>query len=253
MAAILQAYINGKWVEIPAIKGLDGFSPLVEMDKTDGVLTIKVVDAEGGKQVSIDTGAGDMQKSVYDKDGDGIVDNAEKLGGYGHSSFRKKNEKIDYQTDLKNVPSILSELDDSLSNAVNSQAVKTYVDGKGNEIKEYVNGKENEIKEYVDGKENEIKEYVDGKEASNGVTITIPASAWTGEEAPFTATVACSNATASNILHVSPAGHANSAEQRAAITAALITATGQGTGTITLIADGEKPMMDIYINVVEVI
>lgn len=88
---------------------------------------------------------------------------------------------------------------------------------------------------------------------SNGVTITVPASAWTGEEAPYTATVACSNATASNILSISPAGHVNSAEQRAAITAALITATGQGTGTITLTADGEKPETDISINVVEVI
>ena len=93
----------------------------------------------------------------------------------------------------------------------------------------------------------------DALKTSNGVTITVPASAWTGDEAPYTATVACSNAKASNILSISPAGHVNSAEQRAAITAALITATGQGTGTITLTADGEKPDTDISINVVEVI
>lgn len=87
---------------------------------------------------------------------------------------------------------------------------------------------------------------------SNGVTITVPSSAWAGEEAPFTATVACGNAKTDNILHISPAGHVNSAEQRAAITAALITATGQGAGTITLTADGAKPEMDFSINVVEV-
>lgn len=93
----------------------------------------------------------------------------------------------------------------------------------------------------------------DALKTSNGVTITVPASAWTGDEAPYTATVACSNAKESNILSISPAGHVNSAEQRAAITAALITATGQGAGTITLTADGEKPETDISINVVEVI
>lgn len=92
----------------------------------------------------------------------------------------------------------------------------------------------------------------DAAKPSNGITVTVPASAWAGDEAPFTATVACSNAKAGNILHISPAGHANSAEQRAAITAALITATGQGAGSITLTADGEKPEMNFSINVVEV-
>lgn len=98
-----------------------------------------------------------------------------------------------------------------------------------------------------------VKTYVDSREKSNGVTITVAASAWEGSAAPYTATVTCSIATASNILAVSPAGQANSAAQRAAITAALITATGQGAGSITLTADGEKPETDIAINVVEVI
>lgn len=92
-----------------------------------------------------------------------------------------------------------------------------------------------------------------GIKASNGITISVPASAWTGSEAPYTATLACSNATANNILYISPAGHVNNAEQRAAIVAALITATGQGAGSITLTADGEKPEMAISINVVEVV
>jgi len=39
-----------------------------------------------------DLGAGDMLKSVYDTDGDGIVDNAEKLGGKDLSYFASKEE-----------------------------------------------------------------------------------------------------------------------------------------------------------------
>jgi len=93
----------------------------------------------------------------------------------------------------------------------------------------------------------------DALKVSNGVTITVPASAWTGEEAPYTATVACSNAKADNYLDISPAGHANSKEQREAIRNALIMVTGQGAGTITLTADGAKPEMDIFVNVLEVI
>lgn len=88
---------------------------------------------------------------------------------------------------------------------------------------------------------------------SVGVTIAIPSSAWVGEEAPYTATVACRIATASNILFVGAAGNASTAEQREAIRNAMIMATGQGDGTITLTADGEKPEMEISINVVEVV
>lgn len=218
--SVLRVLKNNEWVDIPALKGADGVSPAVSIAESSTSVTITITDATGSHIASIPKSSGDMQKSVYDANNDGIVDNAEKLGGQLPSAYRKAADPINYQTDVTNKPTIDTAVTAGSANAVTGEAVKTYVDGM---------------------------------EKSNGVTITVPASAWTGAEAPYTATVDCSVATASNLLAVSPAGQANSAEQRAAIAAAMITATGQGAGTITLTADGDKPEMAVAINVVEVI
>lgn len=47
---------------------------------SDDVYTKEETDAAIARTVT-EIGAGDMQKAVYDTDGDGVVDNAEKLGG----------------------------------------------------------------------------------------------------------------------------------------------------------------------------
>ena len=67
--------------------GADGFSPIISDSKVGKVTTVTVVDAEGTKSFEIldgadGTGAGDMLKSVYDTDDDGVVDNAEKVNNH---------------------------------------------------------------------------------------------------------------------------------------------------------------------------
>ena len=82
-------------------------------------------------------------------------------------------------------------------------------------------------------------------------SVTIAASAWTGDEAPYSATVQCAAATASNTLTVGVGGSMTAAQYREIARARLV-CTGQGAGTITLSAFGKKPENSITVNVLGV-
>lgn len=99
---------DGEFVDIPALvgpAGPAGVSPTVSVSKTGKVTTITIVDAEGTHTATINDGAdgssgsgtGDMLKATYDADGDGIVDDAEKLGGQLPGYYAKA-------ADVPNVP-----------------------------------------------------------------------------------------------------------------------------------------------------
>ena len=75
-------------------KGDDGVSPTISVSKSGKITTITIVDAEGSHTATINDGAdgsgtGDMLAATYDTDGDGIVDDAEKLGGQLPSYYAK--------------------------------------------------------------------------------------------------------------------------------------------------------------------
>ena len=92
-------------------------------------------------------------------------------------------------------------------------------------------------------------DYFDGKDAfTAAIALTVASTAWTGSVAPYTATVACSGVTASNHIIVGTGG-ALTAEQQAAMAAAMIVCTGQGADSITLSAFGEVPTIDLPVNV----
>lgn len=63
-------------------KGDDGFSPQVDITKVGKATTLTIVDQQGTHQSVIYDGDGDMNKSVYDTDNDGVVDNAEKVNNH---------------------------------------------------------------------------------------------------------------------------------------------------------------------------
>ena len=76
-------------------KGDDGVSPTISVSKSGKITTITIVDAEGTHTATINDGAdgsgtGDMLAATYDADGDGIVDDAEKLGGQLPSYYAKQ-------------------------------------------------------------------------------------------------------------------------------------------------------------------
>ena len=92
----------------------------------------------------------------------------------------------------------------------------------------------------------------DGKNAFSGAyALTVPASAWMGDEAPYMATVACSAVTTSNHLVVGSGGEVTVDQQKALVNAMII-CTMQATGSITLTAYGKKPVIDLPVNVMVV-
>ena len=96
--SVLQSYVYGlvqddveTISEIIAVgpQGEDGVSPTLSSSKTGKTTTIYYTDADHPTSTVLATlqdgadgsGIGDMLKSTYDQDGDGVVDDAEKLGG----------------------------------------------------------------------------------------------------------------------------------------------------------------------------
>ena len=72
--------------------GADGVSPMVAVSKTGKVATVTITDKDGEHTFTVNDGAdgsgsGDMMKATYDSNGNGIVDNAEKLEGHAASYF----------------------------------------------------------------------------------------------------------------------------------------------------------------------
>ena len=67
--------------------GVDGFSPVVTMEKQGKVTTLTITDATGTHTTEIKdgndgSGTGDMLKSTYDINDNGVVDNAEKVNNH---------------------------------------------------------------------------------------------------------------------------------------------------------------------------
>lgn len=78
-------------------QGPAGVSPTVSVSKTGKVTTITIVDAEGTHTATINDGAdgsgtGDMVRATYDANENGIVDDAEKLGGQLPSYYAKASD-----------------------------------------------------------------------------------------------------------------------------------------------------------------
>lgn len=69
-------------------KGPAGPAPTVTVSRAGKVTTVTIGDKSFTVNDGADgSGAGDMLKATYDKDGNGIVDNAEKLEGHAASYF----------------------------------------------------------------------------------------------------------------------------------------------------------------------
>lgn len=92
-------------------------------------------------------------------------------------------------------------------------------------------------------------EQIGAAKESTSATVVVTAASWTGDAAPYTATVATTLATVDNHLIVG-AGGAVTTEQQEAMVAAMILCTGQTDGSITLSAFGDKPEIDLPVNII---
>ena len=83
---------------------------------------------------------------------------------------------------------------------------------------------------------------------SETVSATLLATGWVGEDRPFTQTVAVAGLGAEQNGSAQVAKSANEEQESAAVRANL-KVTGQADGTLTITARGEKPTVDIPIEV----
>ncbi len=88
-----------------------------------------------------------------------------------------------------------------------------------------------------------------GAFSASGVTVTVASGSWNGSSAPYTNSVSVSGVTASNHILVS-VGSSVTAAQYSAFADAQIVCTSQGDGSIVLSAFGDKPTIDLPVNVV---
>jgi hypothetical protein len=92
------------------------------------------------------------------------------------------------------------------------------------------------------------KLYVDTKAAGAAVAMTLSVDAWTGT-GPYTQTKTVSGITV-NTNGVLGLGKDASAEARAAARDAMLSITAQGPNSITITADGDKPMVSIPLRLI---
>ena len=83
---------------------------------------------------------------------------------------------------------------------------------------------------------------------SQSVAATLLASGWIGDEKPYTQAVVVSGLTAQQNGQASLA-HTASAEQEAAAVKAILSVSAQADGTLTIKASGQKPSIDIPIEI----
>jgi len=86
-------------------------------------------------------------------------------------------------------------------------------------------------------------------EKSTVVTATLPASAWTGTDAPYSQTISVAGVTATSANEILP-GASISASQLELLQLANLQDGGQAAGSITVKAYGGKPTADLPIRVI---
>lgn len=109
--------------------GDNGISPSVEISKSGKVTTITITDVDGTHTATINDGAdgqgsGDMEKSVYDTNNNGTVDNAEKVNNHTVESDVPQNAKFtDTVYDDTNLAERVTTLETTINNLTNLDEV----------------------------------------------------------------------------------------------------------------------------------
>ena len=81
------------------------------------------------------------------------------------------------------------------------------------------------------------------------VNVTLRANAWTGVDAPYYQTVAVDGLSATQVAEIHLANGAT-AEQREVAREAMMDVYAQADGSITIVADGEMPEVDLHATVI---
>ena len=252
--------------------GADGVSPTVAVSKTGKVATVTITDKDGEHTFTVNDGAdglgsGDMMKATYDSNGNGIVDNAEKLEGHAASYFAQATHSHAI-TDVNGLQAALNATGDMKKSVYDADGDGVVDNAKkldGKTLAQFAPAQHSHDMSQVSGLSsalmgkadaahsheiadvNGLQAALDGKATAALYTLTLPSTGWTGDAAPYAQEVTVTGITAADtpLVDIVQTGtEATDEPMREAW--GVVTRIVTGAGKITAYAS-EKPTVNIPI------
>lgn len=230
--------------------GADGVSPTVAVSKTGKVATVTITDKDGEHTFTVNDGAdgsgsGDMMKATYDSNGNGIVDNAEKLEGHDASYFAQATHShaIADVNELQAALNATGDMKKSVYDADGDGVVDNAKKLDGKTLAQFAPAQHSHDMSQVIG----LQTALDGKATAALYTLTLPSTGWTGDAAPYAQEVTVTGITAADtpLVDIVQTGtEATDEPMREAW--GVVTRIVTGAGKITAYAS-EKPTVNIPI------
>ena len=190
-------------------------------------------------------GTGDMAKSVYDTDDNGIVDNAEKLEGHAASYFAQATHShaIADVNGLQAALNATGDMKKSVYDADNDGVVDNAQKLDGKTAAQFAAASHSHAISAITG----LQTALDNKASVSTYSASLPSTGWTGDAAPYTQEVAVTGITAADtplVDIVQIGSEATDEPMREAW--GVVTRIVTGAGKITAYAS-EKPTVNIPI------
>ena len=232
--------------------GADGVSPMVAVSKTGKVATVTITDKDGEHTFTVNDGAdgsgsGDMMKATYDSNGNGIVDNAEKLEGHAASYFAQATHShaiadvngLQEELNGKGAGDMKKSVYDADNDGVVDNAKK--LDGKT--AAQFAAASHSHAISAITG----LQTALDNKASVSTYSASLLSTGWTGDAAPYAQEVTVTGITAADtpLVDIVQTGtEATDEPMREAW--GVVTRIVAGAGKITAYAS-EKPTVDVPI------
>ena len=254
--------------------GADGVSPTVAVSKTGKVATVTITDKDGEHTFTVNDGAdgsgsGDMMKATYDNDGNGIVDNAEKLEGHAASYFAQATHShaiadvngLQEELNGKGAGDMKKSVYDADGDGVVDNAKK--LDGRTlaqfapaqhshdmsqvSGLSSALMGKADAVHSHEIADVNGLQAALDGKATAALYALTLLSTGWTGDAAPYAQEVTVTGIMAADtpLVDIVQTGTEDTDEPMREAWG-VVTRIVAGAGKITAYAS-EKPAVNIPI------
>lgn len=230
--------------------GSDGVSPTVAVSKTGKVATVTITDKDGEHTFTVNDGAdgsgsGDMMKATYDSNGNGIVDNAEKLEGHAASYFAQATHShaIADVNGLQAALNATGDMKKSVYDADGDGVVDNAKKLDGKTAAQFAAASHSHAISAITG----LQTALDNKAAVSTYSATLLSTGWTGDAAPYAQEVTVTGITAADtpLVDIVQTGtEATDEPMREAW--GMVTRIVTGAGKITAYAS-EKPNVDVPI------
>ena len=186
-----------------------------------------------------------MMKATYDSNGNGIVDNAEKLEGHAASYFAQATHSHAI-TDVNGLQAALNATGDmkkSVYDADDDGVVDNAQKLDGKTAAQFAAAQHSHAISAITG----LQTALDGKATAALYTLTLTSTGWTGDEAPYTQEVAVTGITAADtpLVDIVQTG-AEATDEPMREAWGVVTRIVTGAGKIAAYAS-EKPTVDVPI------